>query len=187
MNEVTRILFEIESGNSEASAELLPHVYASLRSLAQACISNEKPGHTLQATALVHEAYLRLVDHPQPQRWDSRNHFFAAASEAMRRILVEAARRKKRIKHGGEMQRELLVEEAIELTAPADELLAVHDALDELEEKNQQAATLVKLRYFGGFTIPEAAEQLGVSPRKANQIWAYARAWLAAEIAETQS
>ena len=141
----------------------------------------------MQATALVHEAYIRLVDVETVQRWKSRGHFFAAAAEAMRRILVETARRKGREKHGGDRDRKELVAGSIALTVPPDELLAIHEALGKLEATNPQAAELVKLRYFAGFTIPETAEHMGMSPRKANQIWTYARAYLATEIADGTS
>lgn len=206
MSEVTSILAQIESGDPSAAEQLLPLVYNELRRLAAAKMAQEQPGQTLSATALVHEAYLRLVrpvdavqsetadstaggplpdGGPSPtaaQRWDHRGHFFAAAAEAMRRILVEVARRKARIKHGAEFGRADLNPDFISLPVPAAELLAVHEALEKLEAENPQAARLVKFRYFAGFTIDEAAEQLGLSPRKASQIWTYARAWLAAEI-----
>jgi RNA polymerase sigma factor (TIGR02999 family) len=209
MSDVTRILSQIEQGDAGAADELLPLVYDELRKLAAVKIAQEKPGQTLQATALVHEAYLRLVGNkersevrsqrseqenqtsdlqpPTSDQWDSSGHFFAAAAEAMRRILVEAARRKQRLKHGGELERKELAERIIGLPVPSDELLAVDEALGKLESTNRQAAELVKLRYFAGFTIPEAAERLDISARKANQIWTYARAWLATEIAEDSS
>jgi len=180
MNEVTRILSAVERGDAQASAQLLPLVYDELRKLAAQRMAQEKPGQTLQATALVHEAYLRLVaspDGPKGERWDSRGHFYAAAAESMRRILVEAARRKGRLKRGGGMARE---HGELEIEAPAreGELLALDEALDRLAAANAQAAELVKLRYFAGCTNEEAASLLGVSPRKATQVWAYARAWL---------
>ena len=182
MSDVTQILSQLENGNTSSSDKLLPIVYNELRNLATARLHQEKPGQTLQATALVHEAYMRLVDVEKAQHWDSRGHFFAAASEAMRRILVEKARRKKRVKHGGEMQRQEM--EYVEIITPSSssEILAVHEALDKFEKTNEQAAQLVKLRYFAGMTIPEAAESLAISPRKANQLWAYARSWLLDEI-----
>ena len=189
MSDVTRLLSAIERGEPQAAESLLPLVYDELRKLAAAKLAQEKPGQTLEATALVHEAWLRLAgDREQEtgdsgQQWDGRGHFFAAAAEAMRRILVEAARRKQRIKHGGELARAELVEQAIGSAVPAEELLAVDEALEKLESTNRQAAELVKLRYFAGFTIPDAAGKMGISPRKANQIWTYARAWLATEIA----
>ncbi|MGQ0634530.1 MAG: ECF-type sigma factor [Planctomycetaceae bacterium] len=187
MSDVTRILSAIERGDLQASEQLLPLVYDELRRLAAQKLASEKPGQTLQATALVHEAYLRLVDVDQPQQWDSRGHFFAAAAEAMRRILVEAARRKRREKHGGEFDRNELDVDSIELPSRCDEVLAIHEALGNLEASNREAAELVKLRYFAGFTVPETAEYMGISPRKASQIWAYARAWLATAIAEGPS
>ena len=182
MADVTRILSEIEQGDPSAAEQLLPLVYDELRKLASQKMAQEKPGHTLQATALVHEAYMRLVDLEKAQHWDSRGHFFAAAAEAMRRILVQRARRKGRRKHGGDLKRHDL--DKVEIVAPAtpEEILAVHEALGRFELVNQRAAQLVKLRYFAGMTIPEAADCLGVSTRKANQLWAYARAWLLAEM-----
>ncbi len=187
MSEVTRILSAIEQGEPHAAEQLLPLVYDELRKLATQKLAQEKPGQTLQATALVHEAYLRLVDVEKAQHWDSRGHFFSAAAEAMRCLLVENARRKGRLKRGGGRQRRQLPADAIAVPAPSDELLAVHEALDQLELTNRQAADLVKLRYFAGFTIPEAAEKLGISPRKANQVWTYARAWLLAQIHDSRS
>lgn len=187
MTDVTRILARVESGDPSAAEQLLPLVYDELRRLAAAKLACEKAGQTLQATALVHEAYLRLVDVRNAPPWDSRGHFFAAAAEAMRRILVDAARRKLANKHGGDRARKELFADIVTLPVPRDELLAVHAALEKLEAANPQAAALVKLRYFAGFSIPETAEQLGLSPRKANQIWAYARAWLATEIGDGTS
>jgi RNA polymerase sigma factor (TIGR02999 family) len=178
MSDVTRILTAIEQGDPHAADELLPLVYDELRQLAAQRLAQEKPRQTLQATALVHEAYLRLVDGERAQHWNSRGHFFAAAAEAMRRILVEEARRKLRLRHGGALQRRDL--EALDLACPQtpDELVAVSEALDRLAATNSRAAELVKLRFFAGLTNEQAAAALGVSPRKANQIWAYARAWL---------
>jgi RNA polymerase sigma factor (TIGR02999 family) len=178
MTDVTRILSQIESGDPTASEQLLPFVYDELRKLAAARLAHEKPGQTLQATALVHEAYLRLVDTEQAQHWDSRRHFFAAAAESMRRILVEAARRKHRIRHGGDAIRINL--DQLEVASPDDPefLLNLNDALNSLAAAAPEASELVKLRYFAGFTNAEAASLMGVSPRKASQIWAYARAWL---------
>lgn len=185
MNNVTRILSAIEHGDPHAAEQLLPLVYEGLRRLAAEKMAHEKPGQTLQATALVHEAYLRLVDVEQVQHWDSRGHFFAAAAEAMRRILVEHARRKQRLKHGGGRSRE---HPEVELAAPErpDRLLALDAALDRFAAGNPQAAELVKLRYFAGFSNTEAASLLGISPRKATQIWAYARAWLREEIGDEE-
>jgi len=182
MAEITQILSEIDEGDPEAAERLLPLVYAELRKLAAAKLAHEKPGQTLQATALVHEAYLRLLGGNGLQNWDSRGHFFAAAAEAMRRILVESARRKERIKHGGGIEREPLDEAEIVLPATPGELLALDAALDRLHEQDPLAASLVKLRYFTGLTIPEAAEALGISPRKTNFLWSFARAWLRREI-----
>jgi RNA polymerase sigma factor (TIGR02999 family) len=187
MSDVTHILSQIESGDPSAAEKLLPLVYEELRKLAAAKLAQERPGQTLQATALVHDVYIRLVDVDQAQHWDSRGHFFAAAAEAMRRILVESARRKGREKYGGHLDRREFVADGIASPIPADELLAIHDALARLEVNNPEAAQLVKMRYFAGFTIPETAQHMGISPRKANQIWTYARAWLATEIADGNS
>src|SRR5207248_196087 len=173
----------IEQGDPHAAEQLLPLVYDELRKLAAQKLAQEKPGQTLQATALVHEAYLRLVDQERAQRWDSRGHFFAAAAEAMRRLLVESARRKRRLKHGGGRAREL---ELVDITGPerSERLLALDEALDHLAAANPRAAELVKLRYFAGFSNAEAASLLGISPRKADQVWAYARAWLREEVGD---
>jgi RNA polymerase sigma factor (TIGR02999 family) len=181
MTDVTRILSAIEEGEPQAAAQLLPLVYDGLRRLAAEKLAQERPGQTLQPTALVHEAYLRLVDVEQAQHWDSRGHFFAAAAEAMRRILVENARRKGRLKHGGGRAREP-GEGDIACPERPQRLLALDEALDRLATTSPQAAELVKLRYFAGFSNAEAAELLGISPRKANQVWAYARAWLQEEL-----
>jgi len=182
MTDVTRILSAIEQGDPSAAEQLLPLVYDELRKLAAQKMGEEKPGQTLQATALVHEAYIRLVDVEKAQHWDSRGHFFAAAAEAMRRILVEKARRKGRLKRGADLVRYDLDEVEIVASTKPEEILAVDEALTKLASTNDMAAHLVKLRYFAGLTIQEAAEALGVSSRKANQIWAYARAWLLAEM-----
>jgi RNA polymerase sigma factor (TIGR02999 family) len=181
MKEVTRILSAIGQGDPRAAEQLLPLVYDELRRLAAEKMAREKPGQTVQATALVHEAYLRLVDRKQAQAWDSRGHFFAAAAEAMRRILVESARRKQRLKHGGGRVRE---HEEMDLACPerTERLLALDEALERLAASNPPAAELVKLRYFAGLSNAEAASFLGISPRKANQVWAYARAWLREEL-----
>jgi RNA polymerase sigma factor (TIGR02999 family) len=184
MTDVTQILSRIESGDPSAAEQLLPLVYDELRKLASAKLVQEKPGQTLQATALVHEAYIRLVDVEEAQQWDSRGHFFAAAAEAMRRILVEQARRKVRLKRGGELVRHELHEFEIVTQVRHDEIIAIDEALQKLEALHAPAAQLVKLRYFAGMTIPECADALDISSRKADQLWAYARAWLLAEMGE---
>jgi RNA polymerase sigma factor (TIGR02999 family) len=178
MNDVTRILSAIEHGNPEAAGELLPLVYDELRKLAAQRLAHEKPGQTLQATALVHEAYLRLVDTDEAKAWNSRGHFFAAAAEAMRRILVENARRKKSARAGGDHRRVALsdVEPAIEY--PRVDLLALDEALALLEAKDRRKADLIKLRYFAGLTNAQAAEVLGISASTADNDWAYAKTWL---------
>jgi RNA polymerase sigma factor (TIGR02999 family) len=185
MSQVTRILSAIEQGDLHAAEQLLPLVYDELRRLAAQKLAQEAPGQTLQATALVHEAYLRLVDVKQVQRWDSRGHFFAAAAEAMRRILVESARRKQRLKHGGGRVREQGAKDFAGPERPA-WLLALDEAVERLAATNPPAAELVKLRYFAGCSNAEAASLLGISPRKANQVWAYARAWLREEIGDDE-
>jgi len=182
MSDVTRILSRIEQGDSEVADQLLPLLYDELRKLAAQKLAQEKPGQTLQATALVHEAYLRLVDVPQTQQWNSRGHFFAAAAEAMRRILVEQARRRRAAKRGGEAEHEELHESAIAAGRPAEELLAIDDVLDRLAEIDPAAAKLVKLRFFVGMNMSEVAEAMGISVRSAHDIWAYARTWLHQEI-----
>ncbi len=182
MNEVTRILSAIEQGDSHAAAQLLPLVYDELRRLAAGKLAQEQPGQTLQATALVHEAYLRLVDTEKAQQWNSRGHFFAAAAEAMRRILVENARRKDSLKRGGGRERQALDEEDLVATAVPDDLLALDEALEQLAVSDPQAAEVVKLRYFAGLTVPQTAEVLGISPRTVDSLWAFARAWLLRKI-----
>jgi RNA polymerase sigma factor (TIGR02999 family) len=179
MNEVTQILSAIAQGQPQAAEQLLPLVYAELRKLAAAKLAQEKPGQTLQATALVHEAYLRLVNVEQVQQWDSRGHFFAAAAEAMRRILVENARRKSSLKRRGAGQR-VELEEALPLATeePVDDILALHEALDALAQEDCRKAELVKLRYFAGLSVQEAAELLGISRATADRYWAYAKVWL---------
>jgi RNA polymerase sigma factor (sigma-70 family) len=205
MADVTHILSAIEEGDPHAAEQLLPLVYDELRKLAAQKLAQEKPGQTLQATALVHEAYVRLVTpsksppskgvtpskSPPSQggdkegvQWNSRGHFFAAAAEAMRRILVDQARRKKSRKQGGGLERRPLEEIEIAVPQPSVDLLAVNDALERLEHVDQGAAALVKLRYYAGLTIPQAADALGISSSTADRHWAYARAWLHAELKE---
>jgi RNA polymerase sigma factor (TIGR02999 family) len=178
MSEMTHILSAIGQGDPRAAEQLLPLVYDELRRLAARRLAGEKPGQTLQATALVHEAYVRLVDVEQPQQWNGRGHFFAAAGEAMRRILVEHARKKKRLKRGGGLNRLDLDEPFLIADERADEVLAVHEALEELERHDAQAAALVKLRYFAGFEHQEAAKILGLGRRAADRLWLLARTWL---------
>jgi RNA polymerase sigma factor (TIGR02999 family) len=182
MTDVTRILSAIQQGDAQAAEQLLPLVYDELRRLAAARMAQEKPGQTLQPTALVHEAYIRRVDAEKAQHWNSRGHFFGAAAEAMRRILVDNARRKGRPKHGGDRQR-VELEEACPLGhARSDELLALDEALARLSTREPTRAGLVKLRYFAGLSLDEAAEALGISRATAKRYWTYARAWLYAEI-----
>jgi RNA polymerase sigma factor (TIGR02999 family) len=185
MNEVTRILSDLANGDAHAAGQLLPLVYEELRKLAAARMAAEAPGNTLNATALVHEAYLRLVGPADAARWDNRGHFFAAAAEAMRRILVDAARRKRRAKHGGDWQRIAL--DAAQPAAPdaRHDLVALDAALTRLEAEDPQAAKLVELRHFTGLSVAEAALALGISPRTADRIWSFARAWLHRELADT--
>jgi RNA polymerase sigma factor (TIGR02999 family) len=182
MSNVTRILSQIDAGDPKAAEQLLPLVYEELRKLAAAKLAQEKPGQTLQATALVHEAYLRVLG-PSQLGWDGRGHFFAAAAESMRRILVEQARRKLALRRGGDRQRQDL--DAVQLAAPAPpaELLALDEALTALSSKDAVKAELVKLRYFAGLTMEEAAAALGISPATAHRYWNYARAWLHRRIA----
>jgi RNA polymerase sigma factor (TIGR02999 family) len=182
MSDVTRILSAIEQGDPHAAAQLLPLVYDELRRLAAQRLSQEKPGQTLEATGLVHEAYLRLVGTDEEKRWDNRGHFFAAAAEAMRRILVENARRKRSGKHGGGMVRQDLDEIHLAAPVPCEDLLALDEALERLAEKDAVKAELVKLRHFAGLTVDQAAQALGISPATADRYWAYARAWLHTEI-----
>jgi RNA polymerase sigma factor (TIGR02999 family) len=182
MTDVTQILSQIESGDPSAAEQLLPLVYEELRKLAAAKLAHDKPGQTLQATALVHEAYVRLVDSEKAQYWDSRGHFFVAGAEAMRRILVERARRKQSLKHGGAHARQELEEGDAVAPEEPQKLLALDKALRKLADQDPKTAELVKLRYFGGLTIKRAAEILGISPRTANNYWAYAKAWLREEI-----
>jgi RNA polymerase sigma factor (TIGR02999 family) len=182
MNEVTQILSAIEQGDPHAAAQLLPLVYNELRRLAAQRLAQEKPGQTLQATALVHEAYLRLVDVEQAQQWNSRGHFFAAAAEAMGRILVDNARSKQAAKHGGGLRRIEVEPEELAARQQDDKLLALHEALARLEQHDVQKAQLVKLRYFAGLSIRQAAEALGISTATADRYWAFSRAWLQREM-----
>jgi RNA polymerase sigma factor (TIGR02999 family) len=184
MNDVTRILSAIEAGDPRAAEQLLPLVYDELRKLAAQKLAQEKPGQTLQATALVHEAYLRLVGSEPAGDWDSRGHFFAAAAEAMRRILVEQARRKKALRRGGRAVGQILREDDRVSAPVSDEILDLDEALSKLEAADQQAAQVVKLRIFAGMTLEESARALGVSTRTAVRSWAYARAWLSRELGE---
>ena len=176
-NDLTRILHALEKGDAQATAELLPLVYEELRRLAAHKMAGEMAGHTLQPTALVHEAWLRL-NSARAQSWENRAHFFGAAAEAMRRILVESARRRQSLKRGAGVAHEELHEELLVLTAPPDELLAVHEALDQLAAEDATAAELVKLRYFVGMTMEESATALGLPPRTAERLWTYAKVWL---------
>ena len=182
MSEVTQILRQMEQGEPLAAERLLPLVYDELKKLAAARLAYELPGQTLQPTALVHEAYVRLVDVKQAQAWESRGHFFAAAAEAMRRILVDAARRKRRRKHGGDRKRVPFDDVAPEAPDFRHDLLALDAALTRLAAQDGQAARLVELRHFAGQSVPEAAQVLGISPRTADRVWAYARAWLHREV-----
>ena len=178
MSEVTQILHAIAEGDPDAASQLLPLVYDELRELAAHKLAREIAGQTLQPTALVHEAFLRLVGEDEEVHWDSRGHFFAAAAEAMRRILVEVARRKASLKRGGDRDRREVVESLLAAPEPREDLLALDAALTKLAETDKQAAELVQLRYFAGLPIREIAEILGISPRTADRVWAYAKAWL---------
>jgi RNA polymerase sigma factor (TIGR02999 family) len=181
---VTRILCAIEAGDAHAAAELLPLVYEELRKLAAQRLAQEKPGQTLQATALVHEAYLRLVDVEKVQHWESRGHFFAAVAEAMRRILVENARRRRSEKHGGRLKRIDFEEAASLAEPPSDDLLALDEALDQLAAEDPVKAELVKLRCFAGLSHQDAAQALGISRATADRYWAYAKSWLYCKLYE---
>ena len=186
MSDVTRILSQIEQGDPQATEKLLPLVYDELRKLASAKMAQETPGQTLQATALVHEAYLRLVGGTD-QKWDSVGHFFAAAAEAMRRILIDQARRRGSLRHGGGMDRRPVSDAEIAAPLPSVDLVALNEALEKFERLDVLKANLVKLRYFAGLTIPQSAEALGISATTADRYWAYARAWLHAELARGAS
>jgi RNA polymerase sigma factor (TIGR02999 family) len=186
MSDVTQILSAIEKGDPQASEQLLPLVYDELRRLASQRLTAEKPGQTLQATALVHEAYLRLVGVQHEQRWDSRGHFFAAAAEAMRRILLNRARDKKRDKRGGERRRVDLDQIEIALDTNDEQLIALDEALTLLATEDSDAARLVNLRFFAGLTLKDAGASLGLAPRTAERQWAYARAWLYARLRQDE-
>ena len=192
MTDITSLLSAAEQGDLRAADELLPLVYDELRRLAAQKLAGEKPGQTLDATGLVHEAYLRLTPRApaatdQAGQWEGRGHFFAAAAEAMRRILVESARRKRRLKHGGEFDRVIADERELAVDAPDDDLLAVHESLDMLAEVDKQAAEIVKLHFFAGLTLEEVASLLSISTRTAYRNWAFARAWLARRLGRSES
>lgn len=183
MHDVTQLLKSIQDGDTTATDDLLPIVYGELRRIANSKMRNERPGQTLTSTALVHEAYLRLVRPDDEIEWDNRGHFFSAAAEAMRRILIDNARRKSRQKHGGDRKR-IDFENVKPVSERSGELIAMDDALDALAEHDSQACELIKLRFFAGLTIPQAAWSLGISETKAKQLWSYARAWLYREMYE---
>jgi RNA polymerase sigma factor (TIGR02999 family) len=187
MTDVTRILNQIENGDPSAADQLLPLVYEELRLLAAQRLANEKPGQTLQATALVHEAYLRLVGNGQDKHWDGRGHFFAAAAEAMRRVLINSARDKKTKKRAG--QRVVVAMDEVELASetPVETLLEINDVLEALEKEDKLCADLIKLRFFAGLTLSESARQLELSRRTAYRLWAFARAWLLDKLADGDS
>ena len=178
MTDVTRILSQLESGDPSAAEQLLPLVYDELRKLAAVRMAQENPGQTLQATALVHDAYIRLVDVQQAQHWDSRGHFFSAAAEAMRCVLVDQARHKKSLKAGGDRKRVDLTLADAAAIGPHPDILALNEALTQLENRDSRAAQLVKLRFFVGMTVEEAAESLGISVTTARADWTYAKTWL---------
>lgn len=182
VSDVTRILSQVESGDPSVADQLLPLVYDELRKLAAFKLAQERPGQTLQATALVHDAFIRLVDVEKVQHWDSRGHFFAAAAEAMRRILLNRARDRKRLKRGGEGRRIDLDQIEVALDTPDDDLIALDEALELFAAEDAECAELVKLRFFAGLSLREAAQYLGMSPRTADRNWAYARAWLSARL-----
>lgn len=187
MTDVTRILSAIEQGEPNAAEKLLPLVYDELRKLAAQRLAQEKSGQTLQATALVHEVYLRLVDVEKAQQWNSRGHFFAAAAEAMRRILVESARRKKRLKHGGNLERVEVEMADLPARMSAEQLVALDEALEKLKQHDPAKARLVTLRYFAGMTIEQASEIMSISRVTAHRYWTYARAWLHQQITGSAS
>jgi RNA polymerase sigma factor (TIGR02999 family) len=187
MDEVTRILAAIERGEPQAAEQLMPLVYDELRRLAAHKLGRERPGLTLQATALVHEAYLRLFGAEEAPHWEGRGHFFGAAAQAMRRILVEDARRKRRLKRGGGRRREIADLDALQAGGPAQDVLALHEALERFAAHDPNKAKLVELRFFAGLTLERAAECLGISPSTADRAWRYARAWLYAAMAGQDS
>jgi RNA polymerase sigma factor (TIGR02999 family) len=182
MSDVTQMLQQIDAGDASAAEQLLPLVYNELRRLAAQKLAQERAGQTLEATALVHEAYLRLVGGNATSSWNGRGHFFGAAAEAMRRILVDQARRKRSRRAGGDLRRRTIENVDIAAPAPDMDVLALHEALERFERIDGPAATLVKLRYYAGLTLPQAAEALGISRATADRQWAYARAWLHAEL-----
>lgn len=182
MSDVTRILSQVKQGDASAVEQLLPLLYDELRRLATAKLANEKPGQTLQATALVHEAYLRLLGGENEPQWNSRGHFFGAAAEAMRRILIESARRKKSLRAGGEFDRITIHESEFAAAGQSDDLLALDDALQKLEAQSPRKAQVVKLRYFAGLTIQQTAEALDIAPSTAIADWSYAKGWLKLEL-----
>jgi RNA polymerase sigma factor (TIGR02999 family) len=186
MNDVTQILHQIESGDQAAADELLPIVYQELRKLAAHQLSNEKPGQTLQATALVHDAWLRLVGSDVDIRWNGRGHFFAAAARAMQRILVERARHKQRLRAGGGHKRVPLSDNLAAIQGPSPDVLAVDEALEKLEQQDHRKAELIRLRYFAGLTLAEAARALGISDSTADNDWAYAKTWLRLELSKME-
>jgi RNA polymerase sigma factor (TIGR02999 family) len=186
MTEVSRILSAVQQGDRQAAAQLLPLVYEELRKLAARQLSHEAPGQTLDATSLVHEAYLRLVGPTDEARWKDRGHFFAAAAQAMRHILVDRARRKRRGKHGGDRKRIDLVDNAAACPTAADELLALDEALTRLTAQDSEAGQLVQLRYFAGLSVDQAAQALGISRAAAYRHWTFARAWLLQELADSE-
>jgi RNA polymerase sigma factor (TIGR02999 family) len=185
MNDVTEVLRRVERGDPSAAEQLLPLIYVELRRLAAAKMAGESPDHTLQPTALVHEAYIRLVGRNESPRWESRGHFFAAASVAMRRILVESARRKRSLRHGGELSRRQADPDREAAPQADDKILAIDEALERLAEQHPEVAKLVELKYFAGLTLDEAAAALGVSSRTSDRYWAYAKAWLYRELRES--
>jgi RNA polymerase sigma factor (TIGR02999 family) len=184
MSDVTMLLSVIKRGDTLAADQLLPVVYDELRKLAAVKMSDERPDQTLQATALVHEAFIRLVKGDNPQEWNSRGHFFAAAAEAMRRILVENARRKQRLKHGGDRERDAAELVDIQAPEPREDLIALDAALNRLAMEDREAAELVQLRYFARLTLAEAAQAMGISSRTADRTWAFAKAWLHRELSQ---